>query len=83
MHLYILIKICQTYVARVKNRRLYIDILFDSRDMSRRNPSFAQDEYAVDRPVHLSNLLLFYVSDAYQIRSRRLDPLYEFDVLLS
>lgn len=39
--------------------------------------------YAVDRPMHLSNLLLFYVSDAYQIRSRRLDPLYEFDVLLS
>lgn len=67
-----------------KSSALYeVDILFDSRDMSRRNPSFAQDEYAVDRPVHLSNLLLFYVSDAYQIRSRRLDPLYEFDVLFS
>lgn len=66
-------------VGFIRNRYIILVICREEIHPSRRMNSF----YAVDRPVHLSNLLLFYVSDAYQIRSRRLDPLYEFDVLLS
>lgn len=38
--------------------------------------------YAVDHPVQSFTVLLYF-SDAYQTRSRRLHPSYEFDVLLS